>query len=361
MYKKTGVVFSFILLFILLHSTASGENLYSLYSPSKSGPVFPDKTWLKVKNPSDMGWSESELQKARKLFESSGARAFMIIEDGIVIAQWGDVSRKINCHSMRKSFLSALYGILASMGRVDLDETLQKIDIDDIGGLTREEKQARVVDLLMSRSGVYHPAAYETSSMKKKRPARGSHTPGSFFYYNNWDFNALGTIFEKKSGASIFKAFHDWIAEPIGMQDFRTGDGKYIKEDVSSHPAYPFYMSTRDRARFGLLFLRKGNWKGLQIIPPDWVEESTKPLSWTPRKVGYGYMWWVSPPGKKHLGVPFKGTVISARGHWGQFILIAPEHKLVVVQSVDRDGGDPKVSSSTFREMLKLILNAKKS
>ena len=56
--------------------------------------------------------------------------------------------------------------------------------------------------------------------MKKNRPARGSHAPGTFRYYNNWDFNVLGTIFEKRTGLKIGEAFYQRIAKPIGMQDF---------------------------------------------------------------------------------------------------------------------------------------------
>jgi len=54
--------------------------------------------------------------------------------------------------------------------------------------------------LLEARSGVYHAALYETPAMAKQRPARGSHEPGTFWYYNNWDFNALGTIYEHATG-----------------------------------------------------------------------------------------------------------------------------------------------------------------
>lgn len=60
--------------------------------------------------------------------------------------------------------------------------------------LTDEEKRATVHDLLKARSGVYHPALYETARMKEKRPPRHSHASGTFWYYNNWDFNVLGTI-----------------------------------------------------------------------------------------------------------------------------------------------------------------------
>jgi CubicO group peptidase (beta-lactamase class C family) len=77
--------------------------------------------------------------------------------------------------------------------------------------LTQEEKQARVIDLLRARSGVYHPALYESPGMSARKPKRSSHPPRSFWYYNNWDLNALGSIFEKATKSSIFQEFKEQI------------------------------------------------------------------------------------------------------------------------------------------------------
>jgi CubicO group peptidase (beta-lactamase class C family) len=122
----------------------------------------------------------------------------MIVQRGEVIDQWGDIDQKIDSYSIRKSLLSALYGIYSAEGAIDTNQTVEELGIDDSPDpLTKEEKQARVVDLLRARSGVYHPVDFETDLMKRNRPARGSHAPGTFWYYNNWDFNVLGTIFEK--------------------------------------------------------------------------------------------------------------------------------------------------------------------
>ena len=113
-------------------------------------------------------------------------------------------------------------------------------------------------------------------------PPRGSHVPGSFWYYNNWDFNVLGTVFEQQLHLKIAAEFRDRIAAPIGMQDFRLEDMHYFggttqtaAVEQSIHPAYHFSLTARDMARFGYLFLRGGAWKGQQLIPSDWVTEST--------------------------------------------------------------------------------------
>jgi len=150
----------------------------------------------------------------------------MIVQGGRVVDQWGDVDKKIEVRSIRKSFLSALYGIHVSDGRIDLGKTMAEIGIDDLPpALTAAEKQATILDLLRARSGIYHEAARETPGMRAKRPARGSHPPGTFWYYNNWDFNVLGTIFEKLTGKGIFEDFAQQIAKPIGMEDYVVSDG----------------------------------------------------------------------------------------------------------------------------------------
>jgi CubicO group peptidase (beta-lactamase class C family) len=198
--------------------------------------------------------------------------AVMFVQDGRVIASFGDVSRKVTMQSVRKSLLSALYGIAVSEGRINLASTLTELGIDDNPpSLTDAEKHATVRDLLMARSGIYHPAAYETGDMAAKRPQRGSHAPGSFWYYNNWDFNALGTIYRKATGEDIFKSFEQRIARPLGMEDFAARDGQYVTEPQSIHQAYPFRLSARDAARFGLLFLNGGQWREQQIIPAAWI------------------------------------------------------------------------------------------
>ena len=127
---------------------------------------------------------------------------------------------------MRKSLLNALYGIAVAEGKIDINRTLADIGIDDRApSLSDAERQATVRDLLMSRSGIYHPVAYEAPDQKVRRPPRDSHAHGSFWYYNNWDFNVLGFIYERLTGGRIFQDFEALIARPLGMEDFKASDG----------------------------------------------------------------------------------------------------------------------------------------
>ena len=335
------------------------DKLFAQAAPAGTGTeaIFPDARWTAWENPASRGWVPAALSAAGDQFHALGATGLVVVDNGRVVAEWGDTARNVNCHSVRKSLLSALYGIEASKGAIDLSATLADLNIDDRGGISPAEKKASLSDLLKARSGVYHPAAYETASMQKKRPARGSHAPGTFWYYNNWDFNALGTIYREKTGRDIFQSFHDQIAVPIGMQDFRPDDCRYHHEKASDHPAYLFLMSARDRARFGLLFMNGGRWKGRQVIPGEWVRESTTSWSKAGKGIGYGYLWWVST-GRYHLTNKIRGQAFSARGNWGQYIVVLPAHGIVVALSTDKSAGAPKISNRQFGGLLKLILRS---
>jgi len=261
------------------------------------------------------------------------------------------------CHSIRKPFLGALYGIYVERGHIKLNVTLADLNIDDIPpSLTDTEKQATVRDLLMSRSGVYHEAAGEIQVMRDARPLRGSHAPGTSFYYNNWDFNALGTIFEQMTGKQIFDTFYQEIAQPIGMVDFTPDDCSYSYEwDRSKHPAYFFRMSTRDMARFGLLYQNYGRWGDEQIVPEEWIRESTRvyPVS-NPGGDPYGYLWRIIPE-EAGFGYGFYHTGLGVH-----ILAVLPEMKFVLVHRVNTNK-DFDITWPEIRMLMGMIVSAKES
>ncbi|MEM8688696.1 MAG: serine hydrolase [Pseudomonadota bacterium] len=317
-------------------------------------PRFPGKTWQQFATPEDAGWSSKELAKVRALSDRLGSSAVMIVQDGVIVAEWGEVERRFLNHSIRKSLLSALIGIAVERGELSLSERLADLQIDEDTPLTAEEKTATVADLLKSRSGVFLPAAYETEDMRARRPQRGSHKPGRFWFYNNWDFNALGTIYNRKTDGNLFKAFKAQIADPIGMQDFDLRHTHYhLEAQHSRHPAYPFRMSARDLARFGLLYLNEGTWKDTPIVPAGWVRESTASYSRSERVWrGYGYMWW------RYLGELADLGAYEASGAGGHRIIVLPGARLVVVHRVNTYAGK-RVSGGRVRRLLKAIVRAR--
>ncbi len=322
------------------------------------GARFPEVTWEMYADPEEAGWSADGLSAARAAYEEAGSDAFLTVYDGAVLISWGDVGRRYMCHSVRKSYLSALFGLYVGEGEIDTDKTLAELGVDDVPPLTAKEKRASILHLLQSRSGVFHAAAYETPKMKERRPKRGSAEPGELWYYNNWDFNALCTIFERETGMGIFEAFGSRIADPLGMEDFRLMDGYYhLEEQHSRHPAYPFRMSARDMARFGLLLLRNGAWEGTRVIPEEWIEVSTTAHSLVPywEGFGYGFMWWVNVDEADE-----KFGMYAALGYGGHMIAVLPKQDMVVVNRANTYLGEA-VSRADLMRLIDAVLAAKVS
>ncbi|MFZ3340792.1 MAG: serine hydrolase [Terriglobales bacterium] len=183
----------------------------AIQAVSQSNRV-PGPEWKQLALPDQAGWSSKNLANIHGYVEEIGSTSAMIVQHGIVVASWGDIGHRSNLHSCRKSLLDSLIGIAVASSKINLDDTLEKLGIDDNKpSLTAIEKQATVRDLLEARSGVYHPTVYETKGMVERKPPRGSHAPGTFWYYNNWDFNTLGYIYEKAEGSTIFATFYRQI------------------------------------------------------------------------------------------------------------------------------------------------------
>jgi CubicO group peptidase (beta-lactamase class C family) len=328
----------------------------ALTSLALIGPAAADdqKADLAVVSPTDAGWSEAALTEARDWSQKIHSTAVIIIEHDKVVAAWGDVSKRTELASGRKSLLSAMIGIAVKEGKLSLDSTLAQLGIDDNPpSLTEVEKQATVRMLIEARSGVYHPALAETPAMAALRPRRGSHEPGTYWYYNNWDFNTLGTIYEHATGTGIYDALDSLIARPIGMQDYRPEDGTYVTGAESIYPAYPIRMSARDLARFALLYLHDGMWAGHQVVPSDWVRESTRSYSMAQRGIGYGYLWWTAGPERR---LP-EGTFFAV-GAGGQYAFVFPAFDMVVVSRVDRDMNLPDPRFDDIVHLMHLVFRA---
>jgi CubicO group peptidase (beta-lactamase class C family) len=292
--------------------------------------VYPGINWTRI-NPVSVGWDEDKLNLAKEYFEQLNADACMVVQNGYVIAAWGDISTPVQNRSIRKSFLGTLMGIYHGKGQIQLNETLGEMGIDEKGGLSEIEKSATVETLLASRSCIFLPAAYDPN----EHPERGTYKPNEAWHYNNWDFNTLGTIFEKKTGGKIFEAYQNDLAMPLQMQDFSIHNTEYRYERISSHPAYLFETSARDDARMGLLWLNNGRWMDKQIVPADWMEKSTSVVTDLKGKMrlslrdGYGYLFWIDKDDLNNV------IGFSALGASGQFIYVSPRHDLVIVVRAD--------------------------
>lgn len=267
-----------LLLLTLLVSLSTSVTL----AQTAGQQVYPGDVWAKVSSPEDAGYSSERLGEAEEYSKSIATAAVMVIVDGLVLCEWGETNRDYNIHSIRKSFLSALYGIHEEEGNIDISRTMRQLGIDD-----------------------NEPSLTDTE-----------------------------------------------------MEDYDIDLCNYVSGSNSVHPAYPFRMTARDMARFGLLFLRNGVWEDKQIVPRQWVADTIEPYSDAGNSGGYGYLWWIAANGKHLPNVTLEDGSYSARGAGGHYILVIPSHEMVIVHRVNTDRRN-RVSSGEFGTLVNMILNAK--
>jgi len=328
-------------------------------------PVYPGATWEAIPVAESAGYRSAALDSLRAYLSVLNTTGLVVTVHGRVLFSYGNITEQSYLASARKSVLSMLFGPWVADGTIRLDETLAQLRIDDLQRLTAAEQRATVRHLLMTSSGVYHPASNPGDNLGEA-PPRGSQEPGAYFLYSNWDFNALGTIFEQKTGRNIYDALQDQLARPIGMEDWdrarqrKSGDGRR-----SRHLAYHMDLTTRDMARLGYLMLRQGRWRDSVLVPEAWVKESTSllvpssrmnPPSARELRVGYGYLWWIH----EEPGTVLEGG-FSARGAVGQYITVLPKLDMVIAhkRALRQGQPNPGVSWSQYMEVLQRLAGAR--
>jgi len=255
-------------------------------------PTFKGAPLAKHTTLEGTGFTQERLDSLSKHLENKlETTGMLIVKDGKVIYEYGDIKDVGYIASCRKSVLSILYGKYVEAGTIDLNQTVK---------------------------------------------------PGEYFVYNNWDFNVAGYILEEKSGKSVYQEIEEQLAIPLGFQDWNIKNQKRkVAKKKSRYSAYHMYISARDLAKIGQLMLNKGKWNGKQIISEKWIEKITSTVTpvqtlnernglneSSPLQFSYGYMWWLVDNFKKHPD--FEGAY-SASGWGGQFITIIPKLNIVVV------------------------------
>jgi len=298
-----------------------------------------------------LGWHPARLKAVFDHASTLSTDTLLIVTDGKTVGAFGDPSRRYNVHSIRKALLSALVGQHVGAGpkQLRLNATLAELGIDDSPGpLTPLQKQATVLHLIKSISGINHAAAAEggQAAERTRRLGTGENVPGTKWAYNNWDYNALTTIFEARTGLTVAKAFDAGIAQPTGMRDFRRSHVRYIYSSRRSrHRAAMFRMSGRDLAKFGMLYLNKGSAKGRQLIPEAWIGRVPRDAVDTGiggLRAGHSYLWWV-PAADTRL----PGGTFWALGLGQQAVFVIPAWRTVIVHQSD--------TTEFFRRFLKMI------
>ena len=308
-----------------------------------SGPYAPGAEW-EVDSPNAHSIDTAGLDKARDYAFAAGknTQGVVVVHRGAIVGEWYDTKHGAGkdswaaSWSMAKSFTSALIGIALDEGLIpSIDEPMATY-YPSWRGTPREKITLR--DVLQMSSGLdfvedYDPNSLESSDIIQmvvfkqnqlryavNRPAKNE--PGSTWSYSSGDTMLLSGVLEKVTGMEVTEYAEVKLFEPLGIdqvewwQDARSNTLTYCCVDTTS----------RDFARFGLLYLHEGMWGDQQVVPSEWVADSVTPA---PTYEGYGYQWWLT--GVTASGLP--EDTFSARGHDGQYIYIIPSLDLVVVRN----------------------------
>jgi CubicO group peptidase (beta-lactamase class C family) len=295
------------------------------------------------------------------------ATALVILHDGQLVHEsyhlgTSPEDRRISW-SVAKSFLSALTGILIADGTIaSIDDPVTKYAPALIGSAY---DGATLRNVLQMSSGVTFNEDYfdfwsDINRMGRVLALGGSMDgfaagltdrftdPGTEWQYVSIDTHVVGMVLAGATGRNVADLMQEHIVAPMGFE----ADPIYLTDGYG----VPFVlgglnMPTRDYARFGQMMAQGGQWQGKQIVPPDWVAQSTLPTARTPPgQTGYGYQWWIPagwPPGE-----------FLARGVYGQYIYINRDRNVVIaVNSADRSFEDPGVDKEN-EAIFQLIADA---
>ncbi|KZM48834.1 serine hydrolase [Labrenzia sp. OB1] len=320
----------------MVYLVVTGENGFSRPKPQA---YSIEVTRLDPTETRNLGWNPDGLDEVFRHIATLSTDSLMIVTDGQVVGAFGDLSKPYKVHSIRKSLLSTLIArqMASDANQLRLDATFEELGIDDAPlPLTELQRQATLRHLLRSVSGINHPAAASGSLQAEidRRLGHNENQPGTVWAYNNWDYNALTTVFERETGTEIAEAFDIGIAQPAGMEDFVRSAVSYISDaSRSEHRAAMFSMSARDLARIGELFINHGRAGGRRVLAENWTRLITEDFTETGiggLRWGHGYLWWIPGP---ETGLP-EGT-FWAWGLGNQALMVIPQWNTVVVHQSD--------------------------
>ncbi len=321
---------------------------------SGSALVWPAPEW-RVEAPEEHGMDAALLDGAREYAfrEGKNTHGVVVVRGGVIVGEWYEPGRDElsfgTSWSVAKSFTSALIGIAIEEGLIDsVDVPMADFFPEWVG---TEKESITLRDVLSMASGLVWNESYDPSDLSssdiiqmillsddhldyaRARPL--GFTPGTRFNYSSGDTMLLSGALQIVTGGNAGAYAREKLFDPIGMEpvdwwtDFVDQTATYCCIDTP----------TRQFAKFGLLFLRGGEWDGTQIVAADWVATSTSP-SVVER---YGYQWWLSttPEGRE---------MYSARGHDGQYVYVVPALDLVVVRNghYDKYEGEPRADPSLW-------------
>ena len=354
------------------------------------GPDYwPTSAWQSA-DPVLHGFEENALDTLAEDAEAAlpGLTSLMIIRNGYVVhesyhtpecSEEVGPETKHNVWSITKSISSLTTGAALQNGLIvasDLDRTTNDFFADIMTSYGAEDgrRDIRFRDVLQMRSGlswseanelitftVFHIALPDPScadddtlticSLLRKPLA---HAPGSVWNYNTYDSYLLSAFFYRLTEYSLSDYARQFLLAPLGITLTEEDWSYWPPTESNDRYTYGGGLSqyrTQDIARIGMLVLHRGRWDGQQLVAPEWFDLSLEPIGEglvmqfdgsgdvlpepVAADISYGMQWWT------RTGPSFTGPdAITARGLGGQYLMIFPEHDLVVAATHDYELGE---------------------
>ena len=296
-------------------------------------PNEPGETCWESSTPEQQGMDSKllldMLQKIEK--EEIGVRSILVIRNHRLVLEsyLHPYTREIphNTKSASKSIVSALVGIALREKWIDsLDRTVYSFFPEYFpDAADTRKKEINLRHLLIMSSGLKIKEQTQDTErifdganpVKETFAFPMAENPGERFNYLTPLTLVMVEILKAASGKSLQEIVDSYLFNPLGIE------GVLWKEVPPGYFFTDALMRPLDMAKFGVLFLEKGKWQGKQVIPAQWVEESTQNhLAHQPDAEGpYGYWWWRSR----------SRDMFMALGWGGQGIYVWPEENMVIV------------------------------
>jgi CubicO group peptidase (beta-lactamase class C family) len=267
------------------------------------------------------------INELESLGESPVLTSFLIAQNGKIIFEeyynGSDESQSTNIQSVTKSLISALIGIALREGYIKgVDQKISDFFPSYFPRKDDPIKNDLTLQHLLTMSAGFQWKSDEP--MYRDDPIEAiisqplETEPGETFHYNSGLPHVLSIIITQESGMSTREFAERYLFEPLEITV-----NQWNSVNGYQNGCCELWLTARDLVKIGILYLNQGKWEKEQLIPPNWVQESTKFHIEADDGNGYGYYWWLTPLNKYE--------VISALGWGGQFIHIIPDLDLVIV------------------------------
>ncbi|HNP32021.1 MAG TPA: serine hydrolase [Flavobacterium sp.] len=291
--------------------------------------VFSNVDYTKLNSAVDYAFDKKGEKKKR-------TRSVVVLYKGKLIAEkyaaGFNENSKILGWSMTKSLTATYFGILQKQGKIDIMESApvaewknderSKITINDLlhmnSGLEWEEDYTKISDVTKMLF-----QAEDMTKTQVEKPAK--YKPNSHWYYSSGTTNLLSGILRKqfKTHQEYLDFWYSALLDKIGM------NSALVETDMAGNFVGSSYgwATTRDWAKFGLLYLHKGNWNGEQLFDESWAKYVAAPTNTSNGR--YGAQFWLNAGGY-FPDVP--RDMFYCSGYQGQMVAIIPSKDLVIVR-----------------------------